>query len=571
MIHFKKVRWKNILSYGNTWSEVQLDRNPSTMILGKNGFGKSAIADALVFGLFGKPFRKIKKDHLVNTRNGRDALVEVYFEKNGKQYLIRRGIKPNVFEIYEEGNLINQEASSRDYQKYLEMSILNMDYHSACQIVFVGKAQHTTFMQLNPGERRRFTEIILNMLVFSNMAKLHTAKALEIKNRISEIKTAITVTSEKVKIRGKYINDLINTDKQNHESELARVRVKLDEINTEIATLTAERKTITEVPSVDRQSYRDLLAKLNSQSQMLSKFDAALAQIEKNLKLLQVSDECYACHRPMEVADKEKQIAHLEAKKVQATTAREELSGSWAELNATVSKLEHAINEYDAYADSVREIDVKISAALRQQATLEQELDREHVSNADKIESEKKELGKLERLHEGLVKKLDELYERSEYISLAGTMLQDKGIKSMLIKKFIPIINHQVNAHLAHLGLFVNFNLDENFDETIKARGFDQLGYNSFSEGEKLRMDMALLLAWREIARMQGNVSTNLLIFDEIFDSSLDAGGAESLADLLTYMENLNVFIITHTPEKIADKVRSIMKVEKEDGFSVLR
>lgn len=571
MIHFKKVRWKNILSYGNMWSEVQLDRSPSTMILGKNGYGKSAIADALVFGLFGKPFRKIKKDHLINIKNGRDALVEVYFEKNGKEYVIRRGIKPNIFEIIEDGNLINQEASSRDYQKYLEMNILNMDYHSACQIVFVGKAQHTTFMQLSPGERRRFTEIILNLIVFSNMKKIYDSKSSALKNRISEIKAAISVAGEKVKIRQKYIEDLQRTDKQNHEAELNRVRLRMGQLQKEIEELEAKKKTITVEESVDRSEYRAVLDNLNKHIQMLTKIDSGLNQLEKNLHSLNNSKDCYACNRPLEEEDHHTQKTRLEKQRDRAEIAKGELALKVEEISTIVDQFEVAIAKYDEYMEKVRDLDVAISSAQRQYESLEGELDREHISNADKIESEKAELGKLSKLHNDLKDRLEELYNRNEYYNLIGLILQDKGIKSMLIKKFIPIINHQVNAHLAHLGLFVNFNLDENFDETIKARGFDKLGYNSFSEGEKLRMDMALLLAWREIAKMQGNVSTNLLVFDEIFDSSLDAGGAESLADLLTYMEDLNVFIITHTPEKIADKVRSIMKVEKEDGFSVLR
>lgn len=571
MIFFKKVRWKNILSYGNTWSEVQLDRSPSTMILGKNGYGKSAIADALVFGLFGKPFRKIKKDHLVNVKNGRDAVVEIEFEKNGKKYVIRRGIKPNLFEIFEDGSLINQEASSRDYQKYLELNILNMDYQSACQIVFVGKAQHTTFMQLNPAERRKFTEILLNLIVFSNMAKIHSAKSVELKNRISELKNAITVTAEKVRIRERYISDLETSDRLNHEAELARVRVRLDEVLDEIQTLQMKRNAIQEEESVDKSEWKKVLERLNNHVQMLAKIETSLSDIERNIRSLNTTQECYACHRAMEAEDHDKQLQHLQMRRDQSIVAKDELSGKISDLRNTVEQFEEAINRYDSYLQKVNSIDVSISSALRQQASLEQELNAERISNADKIAEENANLTKLRDMHVALTDKLNDLYQRTEYYNMIGSILQDKGIKSMLIKKFIPIINHQVNAHLAHLGLFVNFSLDENFDETIKARGFDQLGYNSFSEGEKLRMDMALLLAWREIAKMQGNVSTNLLIFDEIFDSSLDTGGAESLADLLTFMENLNVFIITHTPEKIADKVRSIMKVEKEDGFSVLK
>lgn len=403
------------------------------------------------------------------------------------------------------------------------------------------------------------------------MKRIHDAKTSELRNRISDIKTAITVAGEKVKMRERYINDLENADKQNHDAEMARVRARIAELSHEINALIESKDAIESSPAVDRDEYRSILSNLNSHIGMLSKIDASLSQLEGNLRKMNNAQDCYACKRPMEAHDHEKQKAHIENKLEAGAIAKGELTAKIAEIQTLVSDFDSAITRYDAYMAEVREIDVAMSAAQRQMNALEQELDREHVSNADKISEGKVELEKLRKLHVDLQDKLNQLYERSEYFGLIGNILQDKGIKSMLIKKYIPIINHQVNAHLAHLGLFVNFNLDENFDETIKARGFDQLGYNSFSEGEKLRMDMALLLAWREIARMQGNVSTNLLIFDEIFDSSLDAGGAESLADLLTYMENLNVFIITHTPEKIADKVRSIMKVEKEDGFSVLR
>lgn len=573
MIIFKTVRWKNALSYGNTWSEVQLDRNPSTIIVGKNGYGKSAIMDVLVFGLFGKPYRKIKKEHLINLKNGKDLVVEVNFSINSDDYLIRRGIKPNIFEIYKNGTLINQDASSRDYQKYLEANILSMDYHSACQIVFVGKAQHTTFMQLNPGERRRFVEIILNLIVFSTMAKLHSTKMSVLKNRIQDIKNAITVTGEKIRIRKKYITDLEADQSRNHEAELERIRANIASYTEELRTLEVEKMSIEHVASVDKNEYRNLMTKLSKNVETLARINTALTDIDRKIKTLTTSTNCYACDRPLEEHDHEKKLLHEQAKREQAKNAVDELNETISDLRGTIENFEEAISKYDAYIESVREIDIQINSVQRSIDTWTNALneDRDISDTQVKIESERAELAKMQDLYSNLEAKLDELIQKSEYYSMIGSILQDKGIKSMLIKKFIPIINHQVNAHLAQLGLFVNFHLDENFDETIMARGFDKLGYNSFSEGEKLRMDMAMLLAWREVAKMQGNVSTNLLIFDEIFDSSLDVGGAESLADLLTYTENLNVFIITHTPEKIADKVRSIMKVEKIDGFSVLK
>jgi DNA repair exonuclease SbcCD ATPase subunit len=563
------MRFKNILSFGNMMTEIQFDRSPSTMIIGKNGSGKSSLMlDPLAFVLFGKPFRKIKKDHLINTKNGKDALVEIEFDKDGKNYLVRRGMRPAIFEIFENGKLINQEANSRDYQKYFETQILCMTYEAACQIILVGKAQHTMFMQLNTGERRKFVEVVLNLIVFSNMARIHNNKTSELRNRMAELKTAITVASEKVKIRKKYIQDLKNADKQNQAAELDRVNAQITEILAQLAELYQKKDQIASVEGVDRAAYKKAMTNLSEHARMIAKLDASLSQVETSLRQLNTSQDCHACHRPLEVEDHAKQLEHLTTKKIKIDEAKSELSGKIQEFEGLVSDFEAAIAKYDEYMDKVRAIDMQIASTESKRDYLVAETKKEKLSQADKIAEAKQDLEKLETMHDALVEKLEQLYAKSDYMALIGTMLQDKGIKTMLIKRFIPIINHEVNAHLNHLGLFVNFHLDENFDETIKARGFDTLGYNSFSEGEKLRMDMALLLAWRDIARMQGNVSTNILIFDEIFDSSLDQGGAEALADLLGLVKDLNVFIVTHTPEKIQDKVRSTMKIEKIDGFS---
>lgn len=550
-------------------TEVQLDRSSSTIIVGKNGTGKSSmILDTLSFGLFGRPFRKIKKDRLINTKNGKDALVEIDFEKDGKQFMVRRGLKPAIFEIYENGQLLNQDATARDYQKYFESNIICMNFEAACQIILVGKAQHTMFMQMNTGERRKFVEVILNLAVFSNMAKIHNTKSSELKNRIQELKSAITVAGEKVKIRKKYIDDLKSADKQSQAAELERINTQLATINSEILELHTKKDEIEVVEFVDRGSYKTQLNKLNDHMKLVVKLDSSLSQIEKSLKDLNKSEDCPQCHRPLEKHDHQKQVDHLSAKKEKMESARTDLSGRIREFEKLVSDLEDSLAKYDEYQTKVREIDMSIRSVESKREYLTGELKKDRVSQEDKIVEAKGDLKKLEEMHGKLVEKLDDMFVRTDYMSLIGTMLQDKGIKAMLIKRFMPIINHEVNHYLSKLGLFASFHLDENFDETIKARGFDTLGYNSFSEGEKLRMDMAILLAWREVAKMQGNVSTNILILDEIVDASMDQGGAEALADLLALVKDLNVFIVTHTPEKIQDRVRSVLKVEKVDGFS---
>ncbi len=569
MIFFRRLRFRNILSFGNTMTEVHLDRSPSTMVIGKNGVGKSSLLlDTIAFGLFGKAFRKVKKEHLINTKNGKDLLVEIEFDKEGKSYLVRRGIKPGIFEIFEDGKLINQEANNRDYQKYFEQQILCMTYEAACQIILVGKAQHTMFMQLNTGERRRFVEVVLNLIVFSNMARLHNVKSAELRNRISELKSAISVAAEKIKLRKKYIADLQNADRHMAEAEIERITAQLTEIASQIDELYRRKNEIETVASVDRNAYKKALAQLSEHSKMIMKLDASLTQIETGIRQLSESQDCHACHRPLDKTDHENQVVLLTDKRTKVVDAKSDLTSKLKSFELSVTEFETAIALYDVYIEKVRSIDIQISASESKRDYLLSESKKERTSQADKILEGQAELAKYEEMYSALVDKLESLYAKSDYMSLIGTMLQDKGVKSMLIKRFIPIINHEVNTHLNHLGLFVNFDMDENFDETIKARGFDTLGYNSFSEGEKLRMDMAMLMAWRNIARLQGNVATNILIFDEIFDSSLDQGGADALADMLAMVKDLNVFIVTHTPEKIIDKVRSTMKIEKIDGFS---
>lgn len=571
MINFKVVRWRNVLSYGQTWTEIQLDRSPSTMILGKNGAGKSTIADAIVFGLFGKPFRKIKKGQLINTKNNRDLMVEVEFDVDGVPYVVRRGQKPDIFEVFKDGVLQNQPGANRDYQRQLEQSILRMDYQAACQIVFVGKAQHTTFMQLDSSKRRLFVEVILNLVVFSNMSKIHSAKSLDLKNKISELKSAVTVSREKVKLRQRFIEELEAADRQNQEAEIRRISDALDRVTAELDALYQSRDDLTaSAENYDRAAYDDAIRKLRDNTNLLIKVESKINTVSDRLMKLNSSTSCHTCGQEISVDDHACQQQDQQAKYDELTSARDDLSNTIDQLQRSIELFEVQVQKYNDYMDRVRALDVKISISEGSRDSLNEEFTRDRISQVEKIESARRDLDELSSINKGLIEKLERLSKRSDYMSLIGSMLQDKGIKAMLIKRFIPIINHSVNNYLAQLGLFVKFNLDENFDETIQARGIDTLGYHNFSEGEKLRMDMALLMSWRDIARMQGNVATNLLIFDEIFDSSLDQGGSEALADLLGQIKDLNVFIITHTPEKIADKVRSTIQIDRIEGFSKL-
>lgn len=568
MIHFTKARWRNLMRYGHTWTEIQLDRSPSTMILGKNGHGKSAILEAICFGLFGKPYRKIKKGQLVNTKNGRELVVEIEFTTNGKEYLIRRGMRPDFFEIYEDGQLLNQPGGVRDYQKVLELDILRMDYASACQIVFVGKAQHTTFMQLNPAQRRQFIEVLLNLVIFSKMSGIHTQKERELKGKIGELKTAITIMRDKADTRRRYIRDLEQAAKEAEAANVDGLKNTYNTTKREIDILERKRQELLEVTPPDNSS------ELSEQRQILNgimrdllSMNKDLARHQSQMEHLTVGHTCYTCGQEV---DEEKRLEKL-AQETDSVSRLQAKIGAALSDKATIedriASLEPTIEIRREFDRRLSEYDGAIRAKKSQLIGVENELKKDRTVDMTKINQARAEVAETENLVKALEDRLATSYERSEYFSVIGQMLNDKGIKSMLIKRIIPIINHIVNEKLVELGLSAKFLLDETFDETITI-GADQYNYYALSEGEKLRIDMALLIAWREVAKLQGNVSTNLLFFDEVFDSSLDSNGAEALADLMNQLEDLNVFIITHTPDKIMDKVRSIIKIERVNGFS---
>jgi len=568
MIHFKRARWRNLMRYGQSWTEIQLDRSPSTMILGKNGHGKSAILEAICFGLFGKPYRKIKRDQLINTKNGRDMMVEIEFTINDKEYLVRRGQRPNIFEIFEDGVLLNQPGGSRDYQKALELDILRMDYASACQIVFVGKAQHTTFMQLNPAQRRQFIEVLLNLVIFSKMSGLHKQKDVELRNKITELKTAVTIMKDKAETRERYIRDLEKDSLASINADIQRVKDARGQTINDIVRLQEKLDALIASAPEDHSAAVSMFhQRLNGISRDLLSLNNGLSKHRSQRQHLEVGHSCYACgqsvndaQRLAQLAEQDKEIEEFEAKIRLAESDRVDIEIQLALYEPTLEprrEFERKRAEYEGA--------LKAKNSLLTQ--YDNELMQTRVVDQSKIEKARQELADTKKMADALTLKLESSYERNEYYSVISAMLNDRGIKAMLIRRFIPIINHIVNEKLTELGLFAKFTLDEAFDETIMI-GTDQFNYFALSEGEKLRIDMALLIAWREIAKLQGNVSTNLLFFDEVFDSSLDSNGAEALADLMNQLEDLNVFIITHTPDKIMDKVRSIIKIERVNGFS---
>lgn len=574
MIHFKRARWKNLMRYGDQWTSIDLDRSPSTVILGKNGAGKSAINEALCFALFGRPYRKIKKGQLINAKNGKGLEVELEFSIDGKEFLIRRTMKPDSLEVFEDGALKNAPGSVRDYQKILENEILHMDYASACQIMFVGKAQHTTFMQLNGPQRRQFVEVLLNLVIFSKMSSLMYTKNGELRNKISDLKTAVSVMKEKTAGRRRLLVELETQSRVLAEEQRSRIATEIAHVTSDIEPLhTLRGELLTnqkEIGSVDalRKETHDAERLLDKEQSFQSN---TKKEIDKLLKRIESApSECYACSQPLPEAEV-KRIHDADCSKM--AQLENQVIESQARMDAIRKTIQIASDKWQKSRDIDMErsrVDAQLEVLTRRLRELEQQqkaIDTEQGN--EKIEEIQQELQRSEETHVALQQKLEYVTELNGYHSVINSMLKDTGIKANLISRVIPIVNQIVNEKMVDLGLSAKFHINELFEETITV-GVDQYNYYSLSEGEKLRIDMAVLIAWRVIAKMYGNVSSNLLFFDEVFDSSLDTTGAEALADLMTQLEDLNVFIITHSPDKIMDKVKTIIQVERVHGFSIL-
>lgn len=567
MIHFTKVRWKNLLSYGNTFTEILLDRSPSTLVTGPNGGGKSTVLEAICFCLFGKPFRKINKPQLVNTKNGRGLITEIEFGNGKDEYLVRRGVKPELFEVFKNGTLQNQPGAKKDYQAILEGQILKFDHSVFTQIVLVGKATHVSFMKLDSQRRRNFVESMLNLLVFGVMNKLQTAKSNELKEKIMEMRGKITVCQDRITMREGHILDLEAEMNENVAVELARVQSERDALAADIEkyknTLFSVMQQVVKGAADNVEAAHQRRTKL---AHMRTKCDVRLEDLQKQLDQLQHQATCSSCGQDITPASRAVRMMGV-------TCAFEEMNTAKTDLGTKIQEADAAIveeqNLYEISAAAERDCKA-VAALLKDKKASLAKLDAipEKKVNTAKIEAEQSILETVRADLAALIEQRGALGKEQEYWNLIGTMLKDSGVKSSIIKNFIPIINHHINTNLARLGFFAKFTLDENFEETIQARGIDTMSYNNFSEGEKLRIDMAILLAWRELAKLQNNMSTNLLFFDEIFDASLDTYGTEALATLMSELKSTNIFIITHTPEKIADKVRSQIVFEVVDGFS---
>ena len=566
MIMFRKVRWKNLLSTGNYYTEMDLSSNSNTLIVGGNGSGKSTMLDALCFGLFGKPFRDINKPQLLNSINGKDCVVEVEFDTGNKSYKIIRGIKPNKFEIYCNGELVNQEAASRDYQEHLEKFILKLNYKSFTQIVVLGSASFTPFMQLKSGDRREIIEDLLDIQIFSTMNGLVKERLSNNKDLIAQKKHEIELATQKVELLKKHIVQLKqNNDEKvkQHESEIEGNQSVVQTLHEELNGLAQDVSNLTEQVSgkIEVEDKVKKLGKLESQ------IESNLSKFSKDIRFFESNDSCPTCRQAIALGFKETELAGL-ADKVQK--CEHGLSELEQKLNAEQQKL-NVISEFQKQIQA-KQVQIatknttitetnKYIAKLRKQI----ELLSDSATATDKEEAE---LTIIKQQLTDLNTNLRVLIDEKTYYEAASNLLKDTGIKTKIVKQYLPVINKLVNKYLASLDFFVNFNLDEAFRETIKSRHRDEFTYNNFSEGEKQRIDMALMLTWRAVAKLKNSSNTNLLILDETFDSSLDANGTEYLMNILHMLEGVNLFVISHKGDVLQDKFANVVRFEKVKNFS---
>jgi len=567
MILFKKLRYKNFLSTGQQFIEIDLDSSATTLVIGNNGAGKSTMLDALCFGLFQRPFRNIKKDQLINTINEKECIVEVEFIVGTKSYKIIRGIKPNTFEIWCDGDMLNQDAAQRDYQKHLEQQILKLNFRSFTQVVILGNASFVPFMQLRARHRRQVVEEILDIEIFSKMNIMFREKAKAQDEKIKQDDFEYQILDTKIDDKKKYIDDISNRSKDLAASKRTEIHGADVDIENYVEKCEKVQREITELQKqiLDETKINDKHKKLHT---MEAKLENTCNKHKKDLKFFESHNDCPTCQQSIDKAFKATMIDNKKEKVTELDTALGQID---KEIKTTEMKLDN-INKTMVV---IREKELLINRYETSITEIEKQKDRLHKEIDDIVNeniSTAEQKGELNELQEQLIqtdikKKADK--DHKIYIDTARYLMQDTGIKTKIIKQYLPIMNQYINKYLADMDFFVNFTLDEEFNETIRSRYRDEFNYHSFSEGEKLRIDLAILFTWREIAKVKNSTNTNLLILDEIFDSSLDSSGTDEFMRILyTTMGKENVFVISHKGDTLIDKFPRVMKFEKHKNFT---
>ena len=564
MIYFTKVRWKNFLSTGNAFTEIQLDKNDSTLIVGENGAGKSTMLDALCFGLYGKPFRKVKKDQLINSVNGRDVLVEIEFRTHDHQYTIRRGIKPSLFEIIEDGVLIDQDAAARDYQEMLEKHILKLSMKSFTQIVILGSSSFVPFMQLTTNVRREVIEDLLDIRVFSSMALLLKDRIATNRQSYTLVENDITNVLNNIKLQEKLRQDLAQEKSEKIDEYLARI----EEARKTLVRNEAEAATIeTEIDEFLEQidDKETVSARIQKILNLESNLEKKKANARKTIKFYHDNDECPTCTQTIDSAIKCEKIDEKEKVVSEVDDALQTLQSSLGEAELRLSEITRVQREISSRQHLLRDIHSAIKTSQKEISLWDREIESAKQKTTSFNESTILELKEQQNT---FLNRKNEILEDREMFDLASIILRDSGIKSRIIKQYIPVINTLVNKYLAAMDFFVKFELNESFEEKILSRHRDDFTYDSFSEGEKMRIDLSLLFTWRSIARMKNSAHTNLLILDEVFDASLDANGCDEFLKLIHSLENSNIFVISHKGDVLHDKFSNTLRFTKQKNFS---
>jgi DNA repair exonuclease SbcCD ATPase subunit len=567
VIHFKKIRWKNFLSTGNAFTEVQLDRAKSTLIIGDNGAGKSTILDALTFVLFGKPFRAVNKSQLVNSVNQNGTEVEVEFSIGSKQYLVKRGIKKNFFEIYQDGKMLNQDASVRDYQEYLEKTILKLNYKSFTQIVILGSSSFVPFMQLKASDRRTIIEDLLDIEIFSVMNQLLKQRVAQNKEDMGTVDIALGLAKgekenveyliEKLKQNKTSQIEANKRDIQKHEKAITDYRESIDKIldkNKELNDSIADEKGV-----------RKEVAKLHDYQKGIEK---GILKCEEDIEFYEKTETCDTCKQQISEDHRENMIEEFHGKMHELSGGLMQLGKKLKVQEDRIAEIEKVSEEYDRNLKEQMNMNSHISACEQYIKKVSAQI--KDISNMeDDIEKQRSELEEVKKDILIYTEEKEELSQKKYLYEIAGSLLKDGGIKAKIIKQYLPIINKYINVHLGKMDFYVSFELDEGFNETIKSRHRDEFTYDSFSEGEKMRIDLALLFTWRAIAKLKNSVNTNLLILDEVFDSSLDTAGTDEFLKILYDLTgNVNTFVISHKGEVLYDKFDKTIKFEKHQNFS---
>jgi len=565
MIHFENIKFRNFLSTGDVWTQIDLSRNPTTLVLGENGSGKSTMLDALCFALFGKPFRKINKPQLVNSINERNCLVEVKFRIGSNTYRVLRGIKPGVFEIYYNNTLIDQTAASKDYQEHLEKNILKLNYNSFTQVVILGSSTFIPFMQLSAQARREVIEDLLDIKIFSVMNVLLKTRIQENKEILNDLKYQLQMAQEKRVLQQRHMKEL----REQNEERVNEIKTEIEKSKTQLGLSVLQKTDVLQKiksnEETQRSKYKGVLKKFSD----LEKYQVQIKHKQK--KLIDDRDfylentDCLSCGQALPVDFRDNKLKTLEE--------------NITDYSVNLSKLGKELEKTSVLKGELKVLEEEYSTLVEQKFSCDKDIDNHHsyirklekqlssVSNVD-MTTTVEELKVTERKLIEVEKQREEAVKQRELYTVAAELLKDKGIKTQIVKQYVPVMNKLINKYLAKMEFFVNFELDENFNEVIKSRHRDVFSYASFSEGEKARLDLALLLTWRSIAKMKNSSHTNLLILDEVFDGSLDNVGIESLMEILNETQDTNIFIISHKGESLQDKMRSIIRFSKYKNFS---